>query len=169
LPLPANIHPNKVRANMWKYADFDGDGRTDLIIGVGDWTDYGWDNAYNEKGEWIKGPLRGFVYVVRNEGSNDQPKYAKPAKVIAGGKDLEVYGWPSPNLADFDGDGDLDLLCGEFLDGFTYFENIGSRTEPRYASGRRLTLPADITTGARAAAWKATGGGQAAARLPSGP
>jgi hypothetical protein len=39
---------------------------------------------------------------------------------------------------DFDGDGDLDLLCGEFLDGFTYFENVGTRTVPRYAVGRRL-------------------------------
>ena len=25
-------------------------------------------------------------------------------------------------LADFDQDGDLDLICGEFLDGFTYFK-----------------------------------------------
>ena len=41
-------------------------------------------------------------------------------------------------VADFDGDGDLDLLCGEFLDGFTYFENTGSRTRPRYAAGQRL-------------------------------
>jgi len=65
------------------------------------------------------------------------------------GKDVEVFGWPSPNFADFDGDGDLDLLCGEFLDGFTYFENIGARAEPKYAAGRRLTLPASVTTGAR--------------------
>jgi hypothetical protein len=74
LPLPSNVHPNKVRANMWKYVDYDGDGKTDVIVGVDDWTDYGWDNAYNAKGVWIKGPLRGYVYVVRNEGSNEQPK-----------------------------------------------------------------------------------------------
>ncbi len=53
-----------------------------------------------------------------------------PFFVSAGGQTLDVYGWPSPNFADFDADGDLDLLCGEFLDGFTYFENIGSRTKP---------------------------------------
>ncbi|NBV53483.1 MAG: hypothetical protein EBR83_08210, partial [Verrucomicrobia bacterium] len=40
LPLPTNIHPNKVRANMWKFVDYDGDGKTDVIVGVGDWTDY---------------------------------------------------------------------------------------------------------------------------------
>ena len=32
------------------------------------------------------------------------------------------------------------LICGEFLDGFTFYENIGTRTQPKYAAGRRLTL-----------------------------
>lgn len=139
LPLPANVHFNKVRGNMWRYVDFDGDGRVDLVIGVDDWTDYGWDNAYDAEGRWTRGPLRGFVYIARNEGSNAQPRYAKPFRLEAGGKILETFGWPSPCLADFDGDGDLDLICGEFLDGFTYFENVGTRREPKYAAGRRLT------------------------------
>jgi hypothetical protein len=142
LPLPAdwraNVHPNRVRANMWRIVDYDGDGNDDLIVGVGDWTDYGWDNAYDEAGNWTRGPLRGFVYWLRNEGTNQQPRYAAPEKVLAGDQPVEVFGWPSPNFVDFDGDGDLDLLCGEFLDGFTYFENIGTRTAPRYAEGRRL-------------------------------
>jgi len=155
LPLPVNIHPNKVRANMWKWVDFDGDGREDLIVGVGDWTDYGWDNAYDAQGRWTRGPLRGFIYVVRNEGTAAAPRFAAPVKLQAGGRPLEVFGWPSPCFADLDGDGDLDLLCGEFLDGFTYFENIGSRTAPRYAAGRRLTVPAEALGAARPSAWKA--------------
>jgi hypothetical protein len=141
---------------MWKYVDYDGDGKTDVIVGVGDWTDYGWDNGYNAKGVWTKGPLRGFVYFIRNEGTNGKPKYQAPVRVQSAGKDLEVFGWPSPNFADFDGDGDLDLICGEFLDGFTYFENIGTRTVPKYAPGRRLTVPPGVTKDARSAAWKAS-------------
>jgi hypothetical protein len=142
LPLPANVHPNKVRGNFWRYGDFDGDGALDIIVGADDWTDYGWDNAYDATGKWTNGPLRGFAYFIRNRGSTDKPDYEQPAKVMAGDKPVEVFGWPSPNFADFDGDGDLDLLCGEFLDGFTYFENIGTRTAPKYAPGRRLQTPA---------------------------
>ncbi len=141
LPLPANIHTpgRKIRANMWHYVDYDGDGALDVIVGVDDWQDYGWDDGYDAEGNWLKGPLRGYVYLVRNAGMTDKPKYAEPRLVEAGGKPVETFGWPSPNFADFDGDGDLDLLCGEFRDSFTYFENTGSRTQPTYAAGRQLS------------------------------
>lgn len=134
----SNIHPGKVRANQWKYADLNGDGALDLIVGVGDWKAYGWDNAYNNQGEWTNGPLHGYVYFLKNTGSNEMPKYDSPSNLQAAGKPLDVYGMPSPNLADFDHDGDLDLLCGEFLDGFTYFENIGTKTKPKFAKGRKV-------------------------------
>jgi len=130
--------PGKLRANQWRYADFDGDGIQDLMVGIGDWTEYGWDDAYDASGQWTNGPLHGYVFVLRNKGGDARPDYDEPRKLEAGGRPVDVYGWPSPNLGDFDGDGDLDLLCGEFLDRFTYFENQGTRTAPRYAAGRRL-------------------------------
>jgi hypothetical protein len=137
-----NVHPNKVRANQWKLADYDGDGRLDLIVGVGDWTDYGWDHAFDSQGRWTRGPLRGFVYLMRNTASNDTPAYEPPRQLEArGGEPIGGYGMPSPNLADFDGDGDLDLICGEFLDKFTYYQNVGTRTEPVFDAGRRLLDP----------------------------
>jgi len=138
-----NIHENAVRANMWRYVDFDGDGDHDLSVGVGDWSDYGWDQAHDASGRWRNGPLHGYVYWIANQGTDAAPSYAdKPIMVRAGSGVIDVYGWPSPNFADFDSDGDLDLLCGEFLDGFTYFENTGTRKEPNYASGRKLTTAA---------------------------
>ncbi len=128
------------RANQWKYADYNGDGVLDLIIGVSDWRDYGWDDAFNKEGKWTNGPLHGFVYRLINHGSNEKPDYGKASKILADGQPLDVYGKPSPNLVDWDLDGDLDLICGEFLDRISFFENTGSRTEPVYAAGRFLQL-----------------------------
>jgi hypothetical protein len=126
------------RANQWKFVDYDGDGVRDLIVGASDWTEYGWDNAYNEKGEWQNGPLHGHIYVMKNTGSNEAPVYAEAMQVQAGGAPLDVYGCPSPNFVDVDKDGDLDIIAGEFLDRISYFENTGTRTEPAYATGQFL-------------------------------
>jgi hypothetical protein len=139
LPLPANVHPSRVRGNMWRYVDYDRDGALDIVVGADDWTEYGWDNAFDSDGKWVKGPLRGFVYLIRNKGTTLEPVYEKPVQLMTqDGKPIETFGWPSPCFADFRWTGKLDLICGEFLDGFTFFENVSTRTEPRYAAGRRL-------------------------------
>lgn len=125
----------KVRANQWKLVDYDGDGDLDVLVGLGDWGDYGWDNAYNAQGKWTNGPLHGYVFLIKNE----QGHYVDMGKLTTvDGQPIDVYGAPSPNLADFDGDGDLDLICGEFLDKLTWFENTGTRQRPLYQQGRLL-------------------------------
>ncbi len=128
------------RANQWKYADYDGDGIYDLIIGASDWQEYGWDNAYNSKGEWTNGPLHGYVYWAKNKGTNKNPDYEEAQKIMVDNEPLDVYGKPSPNLIDWDKDGDLDIICGEFLDRITFFENTGSRKNPSYKKGEFLQV-----------------------------
>jgi hypothetical protein len=148
IPCPLDFHPlvgrqskgPKIRHRQWRLADYDGDGIADLVFGIEDWSEYGWDDAWDASGRWTAGPLHGFVYWARNTGSMERPQYAAPVKVLANGQPIDVFGCPSPNFEDFDGDGDWDLLCGEFLDGFTYFENTGTRRAPRYAAGQRLRL-----------------------------
>ncbi len=147
LPVKGGIHQGgKIRANQWKLADYNGDGNHDLVVGIGDWEAYGWDNAFNAEGNWTRGPLHGYVYALTNTGTDKSPNYGNAKKVLADGKPVDVYGMPSPNFADFDGDGDLDLLCGEFIDGFTYFENRGSKTQLKLSKGRRLTFQGKLIT-----------------------
>lgn len=128
------------RAKQWKFVDYDGDGVRDLVVGASDWTDYGWDDAFNEQGEWTNDVIHGHIYVMKNTGTNEAPVYAEALQVQAGGVPLDVYGCPSPNFVDIDKDGDLDIIAGEFLDRISYFENTGTRTEPEYAAGRFLQL-----------------------------
>ena len=99
----ARFHGGRTRARMWRYVDWEGDGDQDLIVGIGDWSDYVWDQAYDAQGRWRNGPLHGWVYFIENVDGrySDAPK-----KVKAAGSPIDVYGWPSPNFADFDGDGD---------------------------------------------------------------
>jgi len=124
----------KPRFNQWKMVDYDNDGDADIVVGVDDWNDYGWDNAFDAKGKWTNGPLHGYLYLVENQ----EGTYVNRGKIAAGGRAIDVYGAPSPNFADFDGDGDLDIICGEFLDQMTWFENTGTRSMPIYKEGEKL-------------------------------
>ena len=146
LGVPEKIltQPGNIRQNQWQLVDFDGDGALDVSVGIDFWGDFGplngGEGAFNAKGEWTRGKLRGYVYVIRNTGTTEQPKYAAPVRLQAGGQDVDPYGMPSPMWGDFRGTGKLDLICGEFRDGFTFYENTGTRTQPVYAAGRPLTL-----------------------------
>lgn len=140
--VPEAIHtePGNIRQNQWQLLDYDGDGALDVSLGVDFWGDYGWDNAYDSQGKWLKGPLHGYVYVLRNKGTTANPVYAAPERVLADGKPVDPFGMPSPMWGDFRGTGKLDLICGEFRDSFTFYANIGTRTAPRYAAGRQLKV-----------------------------
>lgn len=135
--VPRGTQPKgpKVRHKQWRWTDYNGDGRQDLVVGIEDWSDYGWDDAWSSAGVWRNGPLHGFVHIFQAQPGGG---FSSPSLLKVGDVPLETFGCPSPNFGDFDHDGDLDLLCGEFLDGFTYFENIGSRTHPAYTNGKRL-------------------------------
>jgi hypothetical protein len=125
----------RVRFSQWKYVDYENDGDYDIIVGIDHWGDYGWDNAFDSLGNWVNGPLHGYIFLLENTGE----RFENRGMITAGGKPIDLYGAPTPCMDDFDGDGDLDIICGEFIDRLTWFENIGTRENPQFAEGRFLS------------------------------
>lgn len=97
------------------FADLDGDGDQDMVVGVFDATFNYYENT---------GTAESPVFTKRTGSAN-------PFDSL----DLSIYGCPW--FADMDADGDLDFLAGSysgghFQAGIRYYENIGSKTNPLF-------------------------------------
>jgi hypothetical protein len=123
--LPREYHVG--RDDLWHPVDWDGDGRIDILAGVSDWREYGWDDAYDAAGQWRRGPLHGYVWFHRNIGTNDAPRYAPPVQVEAAGNAIDRYGSPIPSPVDWTGTGRLDLIASNFLDTVSIYRGSASR------------------------------------------
>ena len=135
-----NVHWGIVRCNSWLSKDYDGDGRDDILVGIGDWREFGWHQCYDGiRQSWTNGRCRGLVYLLKDLAKTGSPKWSEPMLIrIENGEPVETMGNPHPMLEDWDGDGDFDLILSDFPGNYTFFENIGTRRNPVYASGRLL-------------------------------
>src|SRR5205823_6285556 len=106
-------------------ADWDGDGDLDLLVG----------------------DINGRVYLVPNEGSPTSYAFGKERPLEAGGQPLKVEGDAGPFAADWDGDGDLDLLVGAGDGRVSLFRNIGSSKAPDLAAAETLVPPGEAAFG----------------------
>ncbi|MHC4353945.1 MAG: FG-GAP repeat domain-containing protein [Planctomycetota bacterium] len=115
-------------ASTARAADWDGDGDYDLIIG----------------------DIRGKVYLVPNEGTAESYAFGKEEQLRAGGRPIGVGGKAGPFAADWDSDGDLDLLVGAEDGSVKLYRNTGSAQSPELASAVQLVPPGDKRYGAAA-------------------
>ena len=100
--------------------DWDGDGDIDLVAGS----------------------RRGLVFLIENTGSRKEPRFAVPTQLLAGDAPLKTpRGDAGPHAADWDGDGDLDLLVGDASGRVTLHRNAGTRKAPRLEAGVELLPP----------------------------
>ena len=114
-----------VRQNGMRAADWNNDGRLDLIAGDTD----------------------GFVWFFRNSTNSRFPVYAAGEKLFAGGKPIRVYGewkesraagYARPEVNDWNNDGKADLLVADGRGWLFLYLNKGSKEKPILAEGSRI-------------------------------
>ncbi|WP_369178909.1 FG-GAP-like repeat-containing protein [Candidatus Thiodubiliella endoseptemdiera] len=91
-------------------ADIDGDGDLDLVVGEND----------------------GTLKYYQNTGTTSNPTYEAKTGDSNPFDGIDVRDFSSPSLADIDGDGDLDLVVGEFYGTLKYYQNTGTTSNPAY-------------------------------------
>jgi len=105
-------------------ADWDGDSDYDLIIG----------------------DIRGKVFLVPNEGTPESYAFGKEQQLQAGGNPIDVKRSAGPFAADWDKDGDLDLLVGADDGSVSLFRNTAYAKSPELVSAVQLVPPVEKTS-----------------------
>ena len=99
-------------ASIPTFADIDGDGLLDLVVGERD----------------------GALFYYENTGTTSSPTYTARTGTANPFNGIDVGTYSTPAFADIDGDGLLDLIIGERGGNLNYYENTGTASAPTYTA-----------------------------------
>jgi hypothetical protein len=105
------------------FADIDGDGDLDAIVGEED----------------------GILNYYKNTGSRTAPFYTEQIGTANPFNGIDIGTSSTPTLADIDGDGDLDAIVGENDGILNYYKNTGSSTAPTNSAPSAVSLNNQLT------------------------
>jgi hypothetical protein len=97
-------------------ADWTGAGKLDLIVGT----------------------VLGEVWLIPNESKSKELVFGTPRRLEADGKPIKLSGDAGPTVADWDGDGRLDLIVGADDGSVVWYRNVGSAKEPKLEAAGQL-------------------------------
>jgi hypothetical protein len=113
-----NSHPLAESYSKLHFADWNGDGLNDLLIGG----------------------TRNIVFY-ENIGTKSEPEFAKPKEIVNPDGKFPIRS--SPYVFDWDDDGLQDLIIGVERGDILFYKNIGTANSPKLAKGQNIPLISD--------------------------
>jgi hypothetical protein len=112
------------------FADLDGDGDDDLVIGIGE--------------SFYAGPTPGVSMAYRNNGTPTNASFVSDNTLITGIPDVGLNAYPT--FKDWDDDGDFDMVMGRDLQSMIYYKNTGTKSSPVWTNTGGIVSAVEVTT-----------------------
>ncbi len=168
--VPENLDIGAGRVAQMTAEDWDGDGRTDLLIGFDDldgyWPDeedlpreqligfnqLGGHPGYDRSGQWRGRPSRGRIFWMRNVSTTEVPHFEAPEEITLDDPRIELGPHPAPLSVAWGGGRACEVLMTDDSGHVRLHRNFGGQrppvlmeARPIKVAGQPLILPDDRT------------------------